>query len=167
MSKTRSIVHHLILTLMAAGVFLIGAASSRCWYTGQETALNSAGIVRPPVVMDQTAPQLALTDLQGNPVSLADYAWQSGSGQQLGHLVPTLQGRNARVAGLLPGPRRTRLHHRCNRIGRTRRYRDRFCPAAWIDISGLAGPKAASRWMLSRTGICPVPTWLTSRAPCA
>jgi thiol-disulfide isomerase/thioredoxin len=62
----------LFLTLIAAGVFIIGAAVIPLLVKGQETALNSAGIVRQPVVMNQAAPKLALTDMQGNPVSLGD-----------------------------------------------------------------------------------------------
>ncbi len=62
----------LFLTLIAAGVFLVGAAVIPLLVKGQETALDSAGLVRPPVVMNQAAPRLALTDLQGNPVSLGD-----------------------------------------------------------------------------------------------
>jgi cytochrome c biogenesis protein CcmG, thiol:disulfide interchange protein DsbE len=60
----------LFLTLIAAGVFLVGAALMPLLIRGQETALNGSGLIRPPLEMDQAAPQLALTDLQGNPVSL-------------------------------------------------------------------------------------------------
>ena len=63
----------LFLTLIAIGVFLIGAALIPLLVQGQATALEGAGVVRPPVVMNQSAPQLSLTDLQGNPVSLNDY----------------------------------------------------------------------------------------------
>jgi len=60
----------LFLTLVAAGFFLVGAALIPLLVHGQETALDSSRFIRPPVVMHQAAPQLALTDLQGNPVSL-------------------------------------------------------------------------------------------------
>jgi peroxiredoxin len=63
----------LILTMIAAGIFLIGAAIIPLLVRGQESALDSSGIVRPPVLMNQAAPQLVLTNLQGNPVSLRDY----------------------------------------------------------------------------------------------
>ena len=61
----------LILTLITAGVFLIGAALIPLLVRGQQNALDNSGIIRPPVVMDQAAPSLPLTDLQGNPVSLS------------------------------------------------------------------------------------------------
>ena len=60
----------LLLTLIAAGVFLVGAALIPLLVHAQGTALESTGLIRPPAVMDQAAPQLALIDLQGNPVSL-------------------------------------------------------------------------------------------------
>jgi peroxiredoxin len=63
----------LFLTLIAAGIFLIGAALIPLLVRGQESTLDSSGIVRPPVLMNQAAPQLVLTNLQGNPVSLGDY----------------------------------------------------------------------------------------------
>jgi cytochrome c biogenesis protein CcmG, thiol:disulfide interchange protein DsbE len=62
----------LFLTLITAGVFLLGALLIPLLVHGQESALADSGLVRPPVVMNQIAPQLALTDLQGNPVSLSD-----------------------------------------------------------------------------------------------
>jgi thiol-disulfide isomerase/thioredoxin len=39
---------------------------------GQDTALQSSNIVRPPEVMNQAVPPLALIDLQGKPVSLIE-----------------------------------------------------------------------------------------------
>lgn len=63
----------LFLTLIAIGVFLVGAAVIPLLVRGQETALDESDIVRPPIVLDQAAPQLSLTDVQGNPVSLNDY----------------------------------------------------------------------------------------------
>ena len=62
----------LILTLITAGIFLIGAALIPLLVRGQQAALDSTGIILPPGEMNQAAPQLELTDLQGNPVSLAD-----------------------------------------------------------------------------------------------
>jgi cytochrome c biogenesis protein CcmG/thiol:disulfide interchange protein DsbE len=60
------------ITLIAAGVFLVGAALIPLLARGQEIALESSGIIRPPVVMNQAAPKIGLTDLKGNPVSLAE-----------------------------------------------------------------------------------------------
>jgi thiol-disulfide isomerase/thioredoxin len=68
-SKPRTI---LFLTLIAVGAFLAGAAFIPLLVHGQEAALDGSGIIRAPVMLDQAAPQLALTNLQGNPVSLAD-----------------------------------------------------------------------------------------------
>jgi len=61
---------HATLLLVGAGVFLIGAALLAWRLRGQETAIDDSINVRPSVEMDQAAPQLALTDLQGGPVSL-------------------------------------------------------------------------------------------------
>jgi peroxiredoxin len=63
----------LFLTLIAAGIFLIGASLLLLPARGQATALQGSGMTRPPVFMDQAAPLLALTDLQSNPVSLNDF----------------------------------------------------------------------------------------------
>jgi hypothetical protein len=51
-TKNRS---QLILTLMAAGVFLIGAALIPLLVHAQETAMKSPSLIRPPAVMDQPA----------------------------------------------------------------------------------------------------------------
>jgi peroxiredoxin len=59
--------------LIAAGVFLILAALLSLLVGLQAKRLAGIGTVRPPVIMNQAAPQLALTSLQGNPVSLADF----------------------------------------------------------------------------------------------
>jgi len=63
----------LILFLVAAGVFLIGAVFLSWILHGQEIALEGSAIVRPPVLMNQAVPRLALSDLQGGPVSLDSY----------------------------------------------------------------------------------------------
>ena len=63
----------LFLILIAAGVFFLGAALFPLLLRGQDAALNSAGIVLVPVVMNQAAPQLALTGPSGSVASLADY----------------------------------------------------------------------------------------------
>ena len=64
---------NLFFTLIAAGVFLAGAALFPLLMRGQENALESTEMILAPVVMDQAAPQLTLNNLQGQPVSLADY----------------------------------------------------------------------------------------------
>jgi peroxiredoxin len=58
---------------MATGVLLLGGALIPLLAQGQEAALGAAGSGRPPVVADYPAPELALSDLQGGTVSLADY----------------------------------------------------------------------------------------------
>ena len=82
----------LILTLITAGVFLIGAALIPLLVRGQQNALATAVIDRPPVVMNQTAPSVPLTDLQGNPVTLSMTRGENRAVEQLGYLVPTLPG---------------------------------------------------------------------------
>jgi cytochrome c biogenesis protein CcmG, thiol:disulfide interchange protein DsbE len=62
----------LLLTLLTAGVFLIGAALIPLLVRGQANALDSSGIDLPPAKINQAAPKLALTSLQGNAVSLDD-----------------------------------------------------------------------------------------------
>jgi peroxiredoxin len=62
----------LILTLITAGVFLVGAVLIQFLVSGQEAALEGSGVILPPAILHRTAPNLALTDLQGNPVSLED-----------------------------------------------------------------------------------------------
>jgi peroxiredoxin len=69
-SKSRA---PLFLTLIAIGVMLLGAAAIPLLINGQETALDQSDIIRQPLVINQSAPQLSLTDLQGNTVSLDDY----------------------------------------------------------------------------------------------
>jgi thiol-disulfide isomerase/thioredoxin len=60
------------LILVAAGVFLLGGALIPLLVQGQQAALATAGVGRPPVVTSYPAPELSLTDLQGQAVSLAD-----------------------------------------------------------------------------------------------
>ena len=61
----------LFLTLITAGVFLIGAAVIPLLVNGQSKALDNNGIVLAPIVMNESAPNLPLTDLQGNPAELS------------------------------------------------------------------------------------------------
>jgi peroxiredoxin len=60
------------LTLVAAGVFLLGGALIPLLVQGQAAALATAGVGRAPAVANYPAPELELTDLQGQPVALAD-----------------------------------------------------------------------------------------------
>jgi thiol-disulfide isomerase/thioredoxin len=64
----------LFLILIAVGVLLIGAGLIPVLIHAQETALESSVVVRQPEIMNQAMPLLALIDLQGKPVSLADEA---------------------------------------------------------------------------------------------
>jgi cytochrome c biogenesis protein CcmG, thiol:disulfide interchange protein DsbE len=60
----------ILITLLAIGIFLIGAVSIPLLVRGQAGALDGIGLVRPPAWLEQAAPQLALTDLEGNPINL-------------------------------------------------------------------------------------------------
>jgi len=64
------------LSLVAAGVFLLGAALIPLLLKGQAVALGSAANTLAPSTAHYAAPSLALTDLQGNPASLDDYLGQ-------------------------------------------------------------------------------------------
>lgn len=66
----------LLLTLIAGGVFLLGAALIPLLARGQAAALDGSGVRLAPVGMAEAAPQLALTGLQGQAVSLSDYRGQ-------------------------------------------------------------------------------------------
>jgi peroxiredoxin len=65
-----------ILTLVAGGIFLIGAGLIPLLVNAQQKALDAAAPIFPPATTNFETPQLALTDLQGNPVSLGDYRGQ-------------------------------------------------------------------------------------------
>ena len=62
----------LFLTLITAGVFMIGAVLIPLLVRGQANALDSSELIRPPTILNQTAPQLGLTDLKGSPVNLGN-----------------------------------------------------------------------------------------------
>jgi len=62
----------LFLTLIAAGLFLIGAALLPLLLEARQAALAPAGNARIPSASSYPAPQLVLTDLQGDPADLAD-----------------------------------------------------------------------------------------------
>ena len=63
----------LFLTLIAAGVFLIGAVLFPLLLQGQAGALQGTGIILAPVTLNLPAPRLSLTSLQGKPASLEEY----------------------------------------------------------------------------------------------
>jgi thiol-disulfide isomerase/thioredoxin len=64
----------LYLILIIAGVFVAGAVLIPFLVQGQENALENSRIISPPIILDQASPPLALHDLQGNPVLLAEAA---------------------------------------------------------------------------------------------
>lgn len=64
------------ITFIAAGIFLLGAGLIPLLANAQQKALDSAAPIFPPTTTDYPAPQLALTDLQGKPVSIEDYRGQ-------------------------------------------------------------------------------------------
>lgn len=66
----------IITTLFAAGVFLIGAAVILILSSNTESILQSDAYVRLPSTANYPAPELTLTDLQGETVSLTDYLGQ-------------------------------------------------------------------------------------------
>jgi cytochrome c biogenesis protein CcmG, thiol:disulfide interchange protein DsbE len=61
----------LYLTLIAIGVFLLGGVTIPLLAQSQTKALDSVGLILSPVMLNQAAPELPVTDLQGKPVSLA------------------------------------------------------------------------------------------------
>jgi cytochrome c biogenesis protein CcmG, thiol:disulfide interchange protein DsbE len=61
------------LTMIAAGIFLLGAAAIPLLARGQAAALGSSEYTLLPSTSNYAAPKLSLTDLQGDPVSLKDY----------------------------------------------------------------------------------------------
>jgi thiol-disulfide isomerase/thioredoxin len=63
----------LVMILIIAGVFILGAALMPLLINFQTAALQGGGIDLPPVRLSKAAPALSLTDLAGKSVSLADY----------------------------------------------------------------------------------------------
>jgi peroxiredoxin len=61
------------ITLFAGGIFLLGAGLIPLLANAQHKALDSAAPIFPPATTNYSAPQVELTDLQGNPVSIKDY----------------------------------------------------------------------------------------------
>lgn len=64
------------ITLIAPGIFLLGAGLITLLINEQRKALDSAAPSIPPTTNDYPGPQLELTDLQGNPVFMEDYRGQ-------------------------------------------------------------------------------------------
>lgn len=64
------------ITLIAAGIFLLGAALIPLLANAQQKALDNSAPIFPPTTIEYPVPQLALTDLQGNSVSIDDYRGQ-------------------------------------------------------------------------------------------
>ena len=61
------------LAFLIMGLFLVGAAVIFYLADAQENALQSAGVAIEPANVEYAAPQLALTDVQGDPTSLEEY----------------------------------------------------------------------------------------------
>jgi thiol-disulfide isomerase/thioredoxin len=64
------------ITLIAVGIFLLGGGLIPLLANAQQKAVDSAAPTIPPTTLDYPGPQLALTDLQGKPVSISDYRGQ-------------------------------------------------------------------------------------------
>ncbi len=64
------------ITLLASGIFLIGAGLIPLLINAQQKALESAVPIILPSTTNFAGPQLALTDVQGKPVSTGDYSRQ-------------------------------------------------------------------------------------------
>jgi len=64
------------ITLIASGFFLLGAALIPLLAYAQQKALESAAPIILPATTNYPAPQLALVDLKGKPVSIEDYRGQ-------------------------------------------------------------------------------------------
>jgi peroxiredoxin len=62
-----------LITLAAGLIFILGALLLPSLMKAQEVAINSVAPLLPPTITKSAAPKLALTDLQGNPVSVNDY----------------------------------------------------------------------------------------------
>jgi len=69
-------VRNLGLAFLIIGLFVVGAVIVFALSDVQDKTLESSGFTIPPAVSNFAAPQLDLTDLQGNPVSLAAYRGQ-------------------------------------------------------------------------------------------
>ena len=65
-----------LLTFIAGGMFLLAAGLIPLLVKSQQQKLETALPILPPAATHFQAPELALTDLQGNPVSIEDYIGQ-------------------------------------------------------------------------------------------
>jgi peroxiredoxin len=61
------------VAFLIIGLFLVGTVVIFYLSNAQEKALESSGFIIPPATTDYAAPQLSLTGLDGNPVTLDDY----------------------------------------------------------------------------------------------
>ena len=64
------------ITFLAGGIFLLGAGLIPLLVSAQQKALKDAAPLLAPVTTNYPAPQLALIDLQGKPVSIEEYHGQ-------------------------------------------------------------------------------------------
>jgi peroxiredoxin len=64
------------ITLLASGIFLLGAGLIPLLINAQQKALGSVAPVLPPATTNYPAPRLELTDLRGNPDSIENYHGQ-------------------------------------------------------------------------------------------
>ena len=64
------------ITFLAGGIFLLGAGLIPLLVSAQQKALEDAAPLLAPVTTNYPAPQLALIDLQGKPVSIEEYHGQ-------------------------------------------------------------------------------------------
>jgi peroxiredoxin len=62
-----------VITLIAGGIFLLGAGLIPLLVNAQQKALTSVSPIIPPITSNYPAPQLTLSDLEGKSVSLEDY----------------------------------------------------------------------------------------------
>jgi peroxiredoxin len=72
-SSRRSIV---FITLIALGVFLLGAGLIPLLVNAQQNVLENSTPIIPPATVNYPAPNLELVDLQGRQVSIEDYRGQ-------------------------------------------------------------------------------------------
>ena len=65
-----------LITLVAGGIFLLGGGLIPLLTSAQQKTLAGIAPILAPVTTNYPAPQLALTDLQGEPVSIKNYRGQ-------------------------------------------------------------------------------------------
>jgi peroxiredoxin len=65
-----------MLTFIAGGIFVLAAGLIPLLADAQQQALAGTAPILPPVIKNDPAPQLELTDLRGQPVSIASYLGQ-------------------------------------------------------------------------------------------